>query len=149
MGLRDLIWPLQVGNALLGGLFQVLFDRLVPHGSPFVREHEVLAELSNWCTMLAMIQAALGDAEEKQWTNMAVKMWLDNLRDFTYDLEDMLDEHNTEFLRRSFMEKSQTINISNIIEGLKNLLINFKVKSKSGGMTQRLKNSVIEQVYLD
>ncbi|KAK2639979.1 hypothetical protein Ddye_027774 [Dipteronia dyeriana] len=134
MILLDLIWPLQVGNALLGGLFQVLFDRLVPRAnlSLIIPEHEVLAELSNWCTMLAMIQSALGDAEEKQWTNMAVKMWLGHLRDFAYDLEDMLDELNTDFLRRS-LEESQTI------DGLKNLLNNFKAKSKSGGMTQRLK----------
>ncbi|KAK4849925.1 hypothetical protein QYF36_002146 [Acer negundo] len=42
----------------------------------------------------------LGDAEEKQLTEMAVKTWLDDLRDLAYDVEDVLDEFATEALSR-------------------------------------------------
>jgi hypothetical protein len=47
---------------------------------------------------LPRIQAVLDDADEKQHTNGAVKQWLDDLRDLTYDVEDILDEFATEAL---------------------------------------------------
>ncbi|KAI9185070.1 hypothetical protein LWI28_003866 [Acer negundo] len=43
-----------------------------------------------------MIQAVLSDAEEKQLTDRVVKMWLDDLRDLAYDVEDILDELATQ-----------------------------------------------------
>ncbi|XP_031252721.1 putative disease resistance RPP13-like protein 1 [Pistacia vera] len=46
-----------------------------------------------------MIEAVLNDAEEKQLTNGAVKMWLDDLQDLAYDVEDILEEFATEVLR--------------------------------------------------
>ena len=49
---------------------------------------------------MKIIQAVLGDAEEKQLTDRAVKMWLDDLRDLAYDMEDILDEFATEALAR-------------------------------------------------
>ncbi|KAF2305456.1 hypothetical protein GH714_005490 [Hevea brasiliensis] len=49
--------------------------------------------------MLLAIQAVLEDAEEKQLTDKAVKLWLDNLRDLAYDVEDMLDEFAVEAMR--------------------------------------------------
>jgi hypothetical protein len=38
----------------------------------------------------------LGDAEEKQYTDRAVKEWLDDLRDLAYDVDDIVDELTTE-----------------------------------------------------
>ncbi|KAL5758452.1 hypothetical protein ACOSP7_021063 [Xanthoceras sorbifolium] len=47
-------------------------------------------------------------AEEKQLTNPAVKLWLDYLRDLAYDVEDMLDEFATEaFASKLKMEEQQ------------------------------------------
>ncbi|KAL6327985.1 hypothetical protein AAG906_031329 [Vitis piasezkii] len=53
--------------------------------------------------MLLKIYAVLEDAEEKQMTNRLVKMWLDELKDLAYDVEDILDEFATEALRRNLM----------------------------------------------
>ena len=50
--------------------------------------------------MLLKIQAVLDDAEEKQVTNGLVKIWLDELEDLAYDVDDILDEFATEALRR-------------------------------------------------
>ncbi|KAK2640041.1 hypothetical protein Ddye_027836 [Dipteronia dyeriana] len=50
-----------------------------------------------------MIQAVLSDAEEKQLTDRVVKMWLDDLRDLAYDVEDILDELATQALERTLV----------------------------------------------
>ncbi|GAY56919.1 hypothetical protein CUMW_175590 [Citrus unshiu] len=71
-----------VGEILLNALFQVLFDRLAsPDLFSFVRQlgGGVDSELKKWEKKLRMIQAVLRDAEEKQLTDEAVKMWLDDL----------------------------------------------------------------------
>ncbi|KAL9432147.1 hypothetical protein AB3S75_027213 [Citrus x aurantiifolia] len=97
-----------VGELLLSAVFQVLFDRLAPHGGDllnFVSQlgGGVASELKKWEDCLMMIQAVLRDAEEKQLTDEAVKLWLDDLRDLAYDAEDILDEFATKALDRKFI----------------------------------------------
>ncbi|XP_043714898.1 putative disease resistance RPP13-like protein 1 [Telopea speciosissima] len=46
-----------------------------------------------------MIQALSDEAEVKQFTNVAVKLWLGQLKQLLYDAEDILDEYATELLR--------------------------------------------------
>ncbi|XP_044496579.1 putative disease resistance protein RGA3 [Mangifera indica] len=48
---------------------------------------------------LKAIQAVLPDAEEKQVKDEAVRQWLDQLKDTSYDMEDVLDEWNTEIMK--------------------------------------------------
>ena len=43
-------------------------------------------------TVLLTVNAVLSDAEEKQITNMAVKEWVNELKDAAYHAEDLLDE---------------------------------------------------------
>ncbi|KAK2644647.1 hypothetical protein Ddye_019842 [Dipteronia dyeriana] len=56
--------------------------------------------LKRWERKLKTIESVLNDAEEKQLTDNDVKMWLDDLRDLAYDVEDILDEFATEAIRR-------------------------------------------------
>ncbi|CAK9143124.1 unnamed protein product [Ilex paraguariensis] len=51
-----------------------------------------------WSQVLMKIQAVVADAEPKQITDRAVKLWLKDLRDLAYDLDDLLDEIATEAL---------------------------------------------------
>ncbi|XP_027357253.1 disease resistance protein RGA2-like [Abrus precatorius] len=46
---------------------------------------------------LTLIRAVLKDAEEKQITSHAVKIWLQKLSDAAYVLDDILDEYSIEF----------------------------------------------------
>ncbi|CAL9088130.1 unnamed protein product, partial [Musa acuminata var. zebrina] len=50
---------------------------------------------------LLRIQSIVGDAEEQQIKDTAVKKWLTALRDAAYAAEDVLDEFNLEILRKS------------------------------------------------
>ncbi|XP_044497255.1 putative disease resistance protein RGA4 [Mangifera indica] len=59
-------------------------------------ENEVEKLRSN----LEAIQAVLLDAEERQMKgDRAVRRWLDQLKDTSYDMEDVLDEWNTEIMK--------------------------------------------------
>ncbi|KAK3007128.1 hypothetical protein RJ639_016275 [Escallonia herrerae] len=57
---------------------------------------------------LEPIQAVLSEAEEKQIAEKSVNMWLEQLQDLAYDLDDLLDELATEALRRNLMMAQPT-----------------------------------------
>ncbi|KAH9782482.1 putative disease resistance protein [Citrus sinensis] len=98
-----------VEELLLSAFFQVLFDRLASGDFlTFVGQLRggLDSELKKWEKTLIMIQAVLSDAEEKQLTDRAVKIWLDDLRDLAYDAEDILDEFATEALKQKTMAEN-------------------------------------------
>ncbi|XVF78403.1 hypothetical protein PTKIN_Ptkin14bG0129400 [Pterospermum kingtungense] len=61
---------------------------------------EVDEEVENLTSNLEAIQAVLEDAEERQLKDKAVKNWLDELKDVSYDIDDVLDEWSTAILKR-------------------------------------------------
>ena len=99
-----------LGQALATSIIQVTLDRLA---SPEVidyfkgRKHndELLQKLK---FLLLSAKSVLIDAEEKQFTNPAVKNWLDELKDAVYVADDLLDEIATEALRSKSEAKLQT-----------------------------------------
>lgn len=91
-----------VGGAVLSALFEVLFDKLASSDLlKFARQKRVHSELKKWEKILMKIRAVLDDAEEKQMSNRLVKIWLHELRDLAYDVDDLLDEFTTQAARRS------------------------------------------------
>ena len=50
------------------------------------------ADIKMWKRTLLKIHAVLDYAEERQMTSKLMKVWLDELRDLAYDVEDILDE---------------------------------------------------------
>ncbi|KAL6327671.1 hypothetical protein AAG906_022611 [Vitis piasezkii] len=96
-----------VGEAVLSGLIQKLIDMVTsPELWNFASEEHVHSELNKWKKILTKIYAVLHDAEEKHMTDPLVKMWLDELGDLAYDVEDILDSFATEALRRNFMAET-------------------------------------------
>ncbi|KAM7490625.1 hypothetical protein LguiA_033546 [Lonicera macranthoides] len=71
-------------------------------------------QLKKWSNTLAIIQAVLNDAEEKQITDKAVQMWLDDLQHLAYDLDDILDDLLTEALRREAVMATQEASTSKV-----------------------------------
>ncbi|OAY39649.1 putative disease resistance RPP13-like protein 1 [Manihot esculenta] len=95
-----------VGGSILSVCFQGLLDRLNSIDlMKYVGQGQVLAELKKWEKILKRIYAVLEDAEEKQTANRLVEIWLSDLRDLAYDLEDIIDELATEFRRRKLEDK--------------------------------------------
>ncbi|KAL5737259.1 hypothetical protein ACOSP7_030020 [Xanthoceras sorbifolium] len=96
------------GEVVLLGFFQVLFDKLASRDVlVFARQEKVDSELKNWRKGLQVVNSVLVDAEERQLTDGDVKIWLRNLQDLAYDMEDILDEFSTEELGRKLMAQSR------------------------------------------
>ncbi|XP_050285819.1 putative disease resistance protein RGA3 [Quercus robur] len=56
---------------------------------------------------LRMIQAVLEDAEKRQMTEAAVKLWLGKLKNTFYLMDDVLDEWNTELIKARIQEEEK------------------------------------------
>ncbi|XP_050382770.1 disease resistance protein RGA2-like isoform X2 [Argentina anserina] len=56
-------------------------------------------EVANLTDNFRAIAAVLKDAEERQLKEASVKVWLDDLKDVSSEMEDVLDDWNTEILR--------------------------------------------------
>ncbi|KAK3220148.1 hypothetical protein Dsin_014118 [Dipteronia sinensis] len=72
-------------------------------------DEEVKKLTSNFQT----IKSVLEDAECKQFKDKAVGVWLDKLKDVSYDMEDVLDEWNTAIQKLRIMEAENASNASN------------------------------------
>ncbi|KAJ9158657.1 hypothetical protein P3X46_024221 [Hevea brasiliensis] len=85
-------------QGLLDSLNSIDFMKYLGHG-------QVFTQLKKWEKMLKRIHAVLEDAEEKQVANRLVEIWLSDLRDLAYDLEDIIDELATEVQQRKLEVK--------------------------------------------
>ncbi|XVE68887.1 hypothetical protein DITRI_Ditri09bG0105300 [Diplodiscus trichospermus] len=96
-----------VGGAFLSASLQVLFDRMASREvMDFLRgkklEDGLLKELKR---KLMSVNTVLDDAENKRTTNPNVRSWIDELKDATYDADDLLDEIAVEALQTSTTQK--------------------------------------------
>ncbi|CAL8107108.1 unnamed protein product [Prunus armeniaca] len=66
----------------------------------------VKEDVDKFTRTLRVIQAVLEDAEQRQLTDQAVKIWLDELKDISYQMVDVLDEWNTYILKQQ-VEKQE------------------------------------------
>ncbi|GKV46900.1 hypothetical protein SLEP1_g53859 [Rubroshorea leprosula] len=81
------------GGALLSATVDLLLSKLSSSVSEWLNLPEkVRVELQNWRNLLPKISALLEDAEEKQGRDRFVKLWLADLKDLFYDMEDILEE---------------------------------------------------------
>ncbi|XP_024039047.1 putative disease resistance RPP13-like protein 1 isoform X1 [Citrus clementina] len=93
-----------IGEAILRASVDLLVNKLASEGIRlFARQQQIRANLKKWANMLEMIKAVLDDAEEKKTTNQSVKKWLGELQNLAYDVEDLLDDFQTEAFRRKLL----------------------------------------------
>ncbi|XP_042498869.1 putative disease resistance protein RGA4 [Macadamia integrifolia] len=64
----------------------------------------VKKDIKKLSTTLMKIQALLKDAEDRQMKENSVQLWLQELKDVAYDIDDVLDEWGTEILKSSIVE---------------------------------------------
>ena len=143
-----------VGEAVLTAFIETLFDKLTSSDLlRFARQEEIFADINKWEKTLLKLHAVLGDAEEKQLTSRQVKLWLDDLRDLAYDVEDILDEFATEALGRKLMAETQasTSKVRRLIPSCCTnftptaIKFNVKMRSKIEKITSRLQDISVQK----
>ncbi|CAL5382909.1 unnamed protein product [Camellia sinensis] len=139
--------PMPIAEIFLSAFVKLLFEKMSSFASSKLPTFEgIAAQLTNWTNMLSQIEALLIDAEDKQLTDRAVNLWLDDLQDLAYDLDDLVDEFATEALRQSLKAKPPQASSSKVWNVLPNfkprdVMFNFKMKSKIEVINTRLHNS--------
>ncbi|XP_050281702.1 putative disease resistance RPP13-like protein 1 [Quercus robur] len=141
-----------IGDAALSAFFGKLFDNLTSYDLlKFFQEEKVDADLKRWRTTLMKIHAVLDDAEEKQMTNRLVKIWLDELEDLAYDVDDILDEFATEALGRKLNPEPSTSKVRKIVDSCigSNRSFATTMRSKIEEIDTRLQNIVTDKKDLE
>ncbi|KAL3750345.1 hypothetical protein ACJRO7_011357 [Eucalyptus globulus] len=87
-----------IGEMILSTILKVLLKQLASGELLSLMQREGLPTLLNkWEKKLQRINCALEDAEEKQLTGDAgVKLWLEDLRNLAYDIEDLLHDFDAQ-----------------------------------------------------
>nr|KYP60490.1 Putative disease resistance RPP13-like protein 1 [Cajanus cajan] len=100
-----------VGEALISASVEILLDRITSSEfrDYFANRKLNVSLLDELKIKLLSLNAVLNDAEEKQITDLAVRAWLDELKDAVLDAEDLLDEINTDSLRSKVEGESKTL----------------------------------------
>ncbi|XP_028074004.1 putative disease resistance RPP13-like protein 1 [Camellia sinensis] len=136
-----------IEGIFVSGFVNLLFGKMTSFASSKLPTFEGIdTQLTNWTNMLSQIEAFLIDAEEKQLTDRAVNLWLDDLEDLAYDLDDLVDEFATEALQHKLKAKppqASSSKVWNLIPHFKprDVMFNFKMKSKIEEINTRLHNS--------
>nr|XP_028955146.1 putative disease resistance RPP13-like protein 1 [Malus domestica]XP_028955147.1 putative disease resistance RPP13-like protein 1 [Malus domestica] len=106
-----------VGEALLSGSIKLLCDKIASgQFMDFFRARRLNHSLMDKLKVTLMtLHAVLDDAEEKQIVNDAVAMWLDELKDAVFDAQDLVDEMDTEALRRKVKDQTKQTQVCNFL----------------------------------
>ncbi|XP_058181316.1 putative disease resistance RPP13-like protein 1 [Rhododendron vialii] len=138
-----------MAEIFLGAFVNVLVDRLASGDLwNFARTERIGTQLTKWSSMLAQVQAVVADAEEKQITNLGVNLWLSDLEDLSYDMDDLLDEFATEALRRKVKEehRASTSTVRALIPNCctsfnpSMLVSDFRMRSEMNEISTRLQD---------
>ncbi|CAH1450658.1 unnamed protein product [Lactuca virosa] len=77
------------------------------------RSEGIDSQLNKWKKTLPLIQAVLDDAGQKQIADRAVQLWVNDLHNLAYDIDDVLDDLATEAGRRKLNHESHASTSSN------------------------------------
>ncbi|KHN35443.1 Putative disease resistance RPP13-like protein 1 [Glycine soja] len=105
-----------VGEALISASVEILTKRIASREfRDFFSSRKLNISVLDELMKLLALNAVLNDAEEKQITDLAVKEWLEELKDAVLDAEDLLDEINTDALRCEVEDETKTSTTKNIL----------------------------------
>ncbi|XP_073122885.1 putative disease resistance RPP13-like protein 1 [Henckelia pumila] len=135
-----------VGELFLGAFLQVLFQKLADGAvMALARRERIDSHFNKLQKSYIYIKAVLVDAEDKQLTMESVKVWLEDIRDAAYDLDDLLDEIITRALvqdSKGFQHHKTSV-VCNFIPTWSRfmpgaLVSNYKLMSRIKAITKRL-----------
>ncbi|KAF8008508.1 hypothetical protein BT93_K2243 [Corymbia citriodora subsp. variegata] len=81
-------------GSLLSSVFQILFDKLTSLALGYAKREGISTTLVNdWKKKLVILNAVMVDAEDRELSgDHSVKLWLEDVKDLAYDMEDLLDD---------------------------------------------------------
>nr|XP_043625969.1 putative disease resistance RPP13-like protein 1 [Erigeron canadensis] len=149
-----------MAEVLVGAAVTVLVEKLFSSAlMNFAQSQGIDSQLKKLKITLPMIQAVLADAAQKQITQKAVKLWLIELQDLAYDIDDVLDDLTTESMKRKLnQEVFQTTSSGNSSKLLKilptcctnftphNMMYGRKISSKLDNIISKM-HDIIEQKH--
>ncbi|KAK4414500.1 putative disease resistance RPP13-like protein 1 [Sesamum alatum] len=146
-----------VGELFLSAFIQVLFQQLASAATmALARREKVESHFKKLSQSLSIIQAVLDDAEEKQLMENAVKVWLEDLRDLAYDLDDILDEITTQAMIQDSkgIQHNRTSMVWKFIPTCSSytpgaLVSNYRMMSKIKEITNRLQFTANQRIQLN
>ncbi|XP_062027549.1 disease resistance protein RGA2-like [Rosa rugosa] len=104
-----------MADALISVLLEQLASVVYKHTNAAVKlVLDAEKDVKSFSSKLKAIQAVLEDAEKKQVTEASVEDWLKKLKDVSYEMDNVLDEWNTELLRQQVEEK-QEVEVDNAL----------------------------------
>ncbi|KAL0358312.1 UNVERIFIED_CONTAM: putative disease resistance protein [Sesamum angustifolium] len=134
---------MDVGEIFLSSFISGLLDKLTSGELLKFLGESIDGLLKKWSGKLTMLQAVLTDAETKQNSLTAVKLWLNDLQDLAYDLDDIVDALATEALRRKLIAQASTSNVWNLFSNHINtkvgaFVFDYRIAHRIEEVTQRL-----------
>ncbi|KAJ9558497.1 hypothetical protein OSB04_013111 [Centaurea solstitialis] len=103
-----------MAEIVLGAFIDVLFEKLASGDLiKLARSEGIETQLKKWKKTLSQIEVVLADAEQKQIKDRGVELWLQDLQDLSYDIDDVLDDLATEAMRRSFDQETYATSSTN------------------------------------
>ncbi|XVE81400.1 hypothetical protein DITRI_Ditri15bG0060300 [Diplodiscus trichospermus] len=133
-----------IREVFVSKFFDFLLDKLRSSDFlQFVTEKQIHEELQKLKKELLEIRALLDDAEERQMKDKSVKIWLSDLQNLAYDLDDIVDELETEASWRNLMLErrgSSTKKPRLIPHSFNDVMFNRSMMSKIKDITAQLKN---------
>ncbi|AES87142.1 putative P-loop containing nucleoside triphosphate hydrolase, leucine-rich repeat domain, L [Medicago truncatula] len=123
------------------GLLFNMIDKLIGKlGSVVVESWNMRDDLQKLVENMSEIKAVVLDAEEQQGANNhQVQLWLEKLKDALDDADDLLDDFNTEDLRRQVMtnhKKAKKVRI--FFSSSNQLLFSYKMVQKIKELSKRI-----------
>ncbi|KAF8039279.1 hypothetical protein BT93_B1725 [Corymbia citriodora subsp. variegata] len=142
-----------ITELFLGALLPVLFERLASRELlNFARREGIDTLLKKWEKMLININQVLDDAEDRQLIgDLEVKLWLEDLRNLAYDIEDLLDEFATESAENMSKAEPSTSKGCSLLPSCcfvlspKALMFDHKIRSEIDKMDSRLREITVRK----
>ncbi|KAL7619174.1 hypothetical protein Lser_V15G03622 [Lactuca serriola] len=142
-----------MAEIVVSAVITVLCEKLISGDLMKLAQSERIdSQLNKWKNTLPMIQAVLADATQKQIKERAVQLWVNDLQDLAYDIDDVLDDLATEALRRKLNQEAHaTTSISKVLKFFPNCCTKFtprnimygqKMSSKLDEITTKLRDLV-------
>ncbi|CAK9140270.1 unnamed protein product [Ilex paraguariensis] len=103
----------------LGAFLAVLFERLASRELlSFARSVGIHTQVMKLLKVLSTIKALLNDAETKQISDETVNLWLEDLRDLAYDVDDLVDEIEIEALAHKLKTETEAADTTSKVKVL-------------------------------